>query len=326
MSATAPDAPADQVGLVRRVDLPRGGTLVVRPVGAGDVDGLEALYAGLDDDARYRRFFSVYRPDRGFFERMAAVAERGGAGIVATVAGPGVDGQPLVAEAGYELLPNGDGELAITVDRAWRGWLGPFLLDALLATARAHGVPNLEADVLMTNGPMLAMLRGRGYAAIPNGDWSIVRAMIGTAGPTPTWPAGHHRLRVLVEGAGGHWHAADTVQGEGLEILGCPGPADRRTRCPALAGEPCPLAAGADVIVISRPGDADGWPELRAVHPDLHPGVPVCVELRDEGGAVAADETAVLPCAGVDVVALVQRLAQAADGHPAADRAREQGG
>jgi RimJ/RimL family protein N-acetyltransferase len=280
MSEPAPDAAADRDSLVRQVDLPRGGRLVVRPVRTDDVDALEALYAGLDDDARYRRFFSVYRPDRSFFERMVAVSERGGAGLVATVTEPDADDERVVAEAGFELLPNGDGELAITVDRAWRGWLGPFLLDALLAAARSRGVPNLEADVLMTNGPMLALVRSRGYAAIPNGDWSVARAVIGTAGPTPTWPGGHHRLRVLVEGAGGHWHAAELAQGEGLEVLGCPGPAGRRAPCPALAGAPCPLAAGADAIVISRPDLADGWPELRAVHPALHPGVPVCVELR----------------------------------------------
>ena len=160
---------------------------MIRSVAARDVDGLEALYDGLDDDARHRRFFSLYRPDRAFFERMAAVDDRGGAGLVATVVDPG-GSERLVGEAGYELLPNGHGELAITVERCWRGWLGPVLLDALVDAAAARGVPNLEADVLVTNGPMLAMLRSRGYATMPNHDWSVIRAVIGTSGPRPAQP------------------------------------------------------------------------------------------------------------------------------------------
>jgi universal stress protein family protein len=52
---------------------------VVRPVTHHDVDGLAALYATLDDDARYRRFFAIYRPDRDLFERIT-IEERGVAG------------------------------------------------------------------------------------------------------------------------------------------------------------------------------------------------------------------------------------------------------
>ena len=189
----------------RRVALPGGRVLLVRPVRADDVGGLAALYAGLDDDSRYRRFFSNYRPARPFFDRMVAVGERGGAGLVATVIDEADGGERIVGEAGYELLPNGDGELAISVDAAWRGWLGPYLLDALVDAAASRGVPNLEADVLATNGQMLALLRSRGYATRPNQDWTVVRALIGTATPVPRWPDAHHGLRVLVEGGGSHW-------------------------------------------------------------------------------------------------------------------------
>ena len=49
---------------------------------------------------------------------------------------------------------------------AWRGWLGPYLLDALVSAARDRGVPGLEADVLVTNQPMLALLRSRGCATM----------------------------------------------------------------------------------------------------------------------------------------------------------------
>jgi hypothetical protein len=180
----------------RKVPLPDGRTLSIRFVERRDVDGLTALYAGLDPASNYRRFFSAFRPGRPFFERIATMGERPGAGLVATI-GTGDLGDRIVAECGYEVLPNGNGELAITVDRAWRGWLGAYLLDALVDVAASRGVPNLEADILVTNGPMLALLRSRGYAIVPNADWNIVRAMIGTASPPSAAVVGRRRRRTV---------------------------------------------------------------------------------------------------------------------------------
>lgn len=294
---------------VRTTRLPDGGTLVIRPIAPADLDAVAELYAGLDEEATYRRFFSGFHPDHEFFEHLVAVGERGGAGLVAVVEDD-PDGERLVGEASYEPLANGNGELAITVDGSWRGWLGPFLLDALLEVAAAHGVPNLEADVLLTNGPMLALLRARGYAAVPTEDWSVVRAVIGAATRRAGWPSAKLGLRVLVEGAGGHWRGAEDAAAAGLEVLGCAGPTAGGPRCPAIAGKPCPLAAGADVIVVSHPADTEEWRTLRDAHSTLHPGVPICVELPRTGGEARADETPIAPEAGNDVVAIVQRLAR----------------
>jgi acetyltransferase len=171
----------------RSVVLGEGGSLVVRPVEPRDAEGLTALYAGLDDESRYRRFFSLYRPDAAFIERMIAAEERQAVCLVAVAVGRD-DGstERIVGEAGYEILPNGDGELAITIDASWRGWLGPFLLDALVEAAAAHGVPDLEADVLTTNRPMLAILRARGHVAMAAGDWTVARWKIGARSSEPT--------------------------------------------------------------------------------------------------------------------------------------------
>jgi hypothetical protein len=222
-------------------------------VATTDVDGLVALYDGLSDDDRYRRFFSGFRPPRSFFERLVNVGERGGFGLVATMGAGGdvAGGARIVGEASYELLPNGDGELAITVAADQRGWLGPYLLDALVEVAAARGVRNLEADVLVTNGRMLALLRSRGYATMGSNDWTTLRLVVGTAGRTPVWPAGHgatghsDRPRVLVEVPGGRWHAGAEADEAGLRVIACSGPRGARPRCPVLAGRPCPLAANA---------------------------------------------------------------------------------
>lgn len=300
----------------REVPLPGGGLLAVRPVTRADVDGLAALFDGLSDEDRHRRFFSGFRPPRSFVTRLATVVDRGGYGMVATV-----DGE-IVGEAGFDLLPNGDGELGMTVDAGQRGWLGPYLLDALAEAAAARGVPNLEAAVLVTNSRMLTLLRSRGYATMSSDDWVSLRLVVGTAGHTPTWPAelgstAHaHGPRVLVEVPGGRWHAGAEAEAAGLQIIACSGPRGQRPRCPVLAGRPCPLAAAADAIVVSNAPDAERWRAIVAAHAQLHPGVPVFVEPRPgppdlprlaapEGGpAIAIEEDDA--CQAVD---LVDRLA-----------------
>lgn len=302
--------PADR----RTIALPRGDTLVIRAVTPADVDRLKALYAGLDQRDTYRRFFSVFRPPDAFFERMAAPEVRGGYGLVAAVAGDAAagDGDRLVAEAGYTLLPDGDGELAITVAAAWRGWLGPYLLDALLEAAAARGVPNLQADVLVTNGPMLALVRSRGYATVDHPDGTLVRVTIGAAARTPGWPPVRDRPRVLVEAPGGRWHAEAGARAAGLQVIVCPGPGACRSRCPALEGHACPLAAGADAVVISHPRHDARWAALPDAHRAVHPGVPVCMEVAPADGAPPGEQA--VPQGGpAEVVAFVERLAARGD-------------
>jgi hypothetical protein len=272
----------------RRLPLPRERVLVIRPVTPDDLDGLVALYEGLSLDDVYRRFFSGFHPDRTFLQRLVSAPERGGFGLIAVVsdassadaaAGAGEGDARVVAEATYELLDNGNGELGITVASDWRGWLGPVLFDALLAVAAARGVPNLEADVLTSNRAMLALARWRGCAFIPRDDWSTVRVLVGTRGCMPTWSGPHDRPRVLVEVPGGRWSAAGVAQAAGLHVLTCSGPG-ARPACPVLSGEACPLAAGADAIVVANPRDDERWGGLIEAHRQQHPGVPVCVQPR----------------------------------------------
>jgi RimJ/RimL family protein N-acetyltransferase len=292
----------------RVVTIGPGRRIEIRAVRRGDAAALMALYARLDPGDSQRRFFAVYRPELAFFTAMATEADRGGARLVAVATSDAGD-EEVVGEAGYAMLPNGDGELAIVVDAGWRGWLGPFLLDALLATAATAGVPNLEADVLTTNPAMLGLLRARGAAVMDHDDWTVVRLLIGT-GDAPTWPGQHDRPRLLVEGAGGRWGTEAEARAAGLHVITCPGPRDGRHGCPALAGRPCPLAAGADAIVVSRPGDEARWRDLLAAHADLHPGVPVCLEgtapLTDAASSAGGAGAAIEPVpAGVDVVSFV---------------------
>jgi hypothetical protein len=178
-------------------------------------------------------------------------------------------------------------------------------------------VPNIEADVLVTNGRMLSLLRARGYATLASGDWTSFRLIVGTAGDTPVWPAAGpgqpdaSRPRVLVEAPGGRSSVGSDAEEQGLAVITCSGPKGPRSSCPALAGRPCPLAVGADAIVVANAPDDDRWRALIAAHAGLHPGVPVCVEPR--GGPRLA-------------VAVVERAAWRHRRAAAARRVEKQGG
>ena len=180
----------------------------------------------------------------------------------------------LVAEAGYEALANGDGELAMAVAAPRRGQVESLLLDALLDAAADAGLPNLEADVLTVDHSMVELLRSRGAVVMAHDGWRVVRLLVGTGGGRPSWPGVHDR-RILVERSGGRWSGEAAERAAGSVVLTCGGPL--RGTCPALAGEPCSLAAGADVIVVDDSAPDGMWRDLVAAHAALHPGVDVFV-------------------------------------------------
>ena len=158
-----------------------GRALTVRTVTAADADGLDALFQGLSDDDRHHRFFSLRPPARSFVEQMTRAADEGGYRLVAVASGAE---DALVAEAGYAILPDGDGEFALTVASAWRGCrLGRYLLGAIVASAAARGVPNLQADIMLGNAPMLALVRDRGYLTLHRDEFSDMRIAIDAAQP-----------------------------------------------------------------------------------------------------------------------------------------------
>lgn len=61
---------------------------------------------------------------------------------------------------------------------------GAYLLDAIVAAAAARGVPNLEADILVSNARMPALVPHRGYVTLARRG-SEVRVAIDAAQPRP---------------------------------------------------------------------------------------------------------------------------------------------
>lgn len=265
-------------------ELKGGRRIDIRPVQPDDVECLVDLYDQLDLDDRVDRFRSAYRPPPAFFAELANPVD--GARLVAELQTPVC--RRLVGEAGYVELPNGNGEVSMLVARRWRGWLGPVLFAALRRLAAKRGIPSLEAEVPRRNSPMRAVLHAAGAAVIGRDRWLVERLVVGTSGEVPTWAGCGDGPRVLIEAPAARLDIEDDIRTAGFAVVSCHGPR-RRTSCPATAGSPCPLAAGADVVVVCPPSGDVEWDRLVDGHRLVHPDVPVIVADTREGGQSVAD-------------------------------------
>ena len=133
-------------------------TVLVRPVVPGDLHALDALLSSLDDQSRYRRWFTgaadVHRA-----AAWAAHPERQDAvGLVATTP----DGQ-LVGHAALIPMDDARAEVCFEVAAPWRhhGIAGRLLAE-LDRRAVRRGLTTLVAEVLPENADMLAVMREHG--------------------------------------------------------------------------------------------------------------------------------------------------------------------
>lgn len=239
----------------------RGGArLLLRMATTADVAGVRRLYEGLTVEDRHRRFHASVPTDR-VLTRWLTVDDMGLALVVETDIPGGR--QEIIAESGFRVDDGGQAEFAITVDPAWRGGLGTWMLEHLQRLADHRGLDHLAAQLFVDNQPMRGLLERLGYATIDRPDHETMRVVVATIGTTPPWPDGDGP-RVLVEADGGHWFAEQALRRAGYEVAVCPGPRGRRSPCPLLSDRACPLVDGADLVVtaLREPEGA----RLRAVH------------------------------------------------------------
>ena len=130
----------------------------LRPVAPGDLPALDSLLSALDDQARYRRWFTgaadVHRA-----AAWAADPGRGGAiGLVALA-----PGGELIGHAALIPMDEARAEVCFEVAAPWRhhGVAGGLLAD-LARRAVGQGLLTLVAEVLPENADMLAVLREHG--------------------------------------------------------------------------------------------------------------------------------------------------------------------
>ena len=263
------------------IDAGRGRTVEIRPTTGADAEALRRFYEPFSIEDRHRRFLSAFVPTEQWCRSWATIADRGGFGLIAFA--HGVDGDEVIGEAGYALQSDGDGEFAVAVAPAWRGWLGIYLVDRLARHAAASGVANLQAEVLLENRPMLAILRHRGAVDLEH-PGSVVRMSIGTTGDVPSWPPAESRRKLLVSSASGRWSGEDDALAAGWATAMCRGPNRRGGGgCPVLRGERCPLADGADAIVVLLDPDECTTGRLVAALREQRPGTPILAVPDDRG-------------------------------------------
>jgi RimJ/RimL family protein N-acetyltransferase len=257
----------------RVISLPDGRRLTLRPAARADLQGMTALYDALPVDDRRLRFFTASRPSRGTIERLIDATDHGGLWLVAVT-----DDGRIAADAGYTVGTDGDAEFAITVDEAWRGWLGSHLLDVVLHDAAEHGLHSMRAEVMSENRRMLRLAERHGYARVDAPDPSVVEVTMPTDAERPSWPARHGRRRLLVEGCGGRWHGDAEAWREGWTVVTCGGPDAKSVPvCPLAEGRPCPLVEGADLVVIAARSTAT-TAQLLVGHQHAGSSAPVLVE------------------------------------------------
>lgn len=132
----------------RRLVLPDGRTVFVRPVVPGDAALLAAEVAEADTETLYQRFFNPsVRLDE---ERIRMLTEVDYLDRFALAAFDG-DGEG-VAIARYETCGPRRAEIAVVVKRQWRRCgIATTLIGMLEAAARTHGIAELEAFYLAEN-------------------------------------------------------------------------------------------------------------------------------------------------------------------------------
>ena len=278
MNEPEPDGQCAECG--EPIDLGDRGVLTVRHAAPGDEDALDQLYSTLPIDDLNKRFFTGARPGAHFLQRWVNLQSSNGVCLLVDLERGGQ--RATIAEAGFAALADGDAELGITVAPDYRGWIGPWLLDVLLTHAAKAGFENLQALVKTSNRPMLTIIKHRGCARFDTSEWGTTRVTMSTHGHTPSWPPESTRPRVLVESPWARPNAAKRLREQHGTTLICGGFNKRSSHCPLHEGQPCPLVAGADAVVIDgRPFDHGGSDDedfdpgaiatrLAQVHPDAN--------------------------------------------------------
>lgn len=147
--------------MCRKVVLPSGQCLSLRPARPADAAALQEFVRGLSAPARQARYFAPIRE----LSPTALAHLAGGASGPAFVAETETGGIVALAEYAPGDDP-GTCELALVVADAWQGQgLGRALMDRLLESAREARIERAVLDVMHDNGAMLALARARDFAA-----------------------------------------------------------------------------------------------------------------------------------------------------------------
>ena len=153
-------------GAHERLTLRDGSPVIIRPLEPGDGQLVQAVFEGMGEEMRYRRFlgFKAKLSARDL-ETLTAVNHHGHEALAGLHADTG---QPLgIARAIGEPSRPDTAEASVAVIDAWQGrGIGGILLDRLVRRAREVGVRRFTAVLLTNNMAMLHLFERAGAVRI----------------------------------------------------------------------------------------------------------------------------------------------------------------
>jgi acyl-CoA hydrolase/GNAT superfamily N-acetyltransferase len=157
--------------------------LVIRPARITDERALQDLMYGLSSESCYRRFLGLKKEHS--HEEMQRLVDLDSEHNMALVAcPPGTD--EVVGVVHYVVDPATRlGDVAFVVRDDWQGrGVGTVLMRRILEAARARGIPGFQADVLVTNKPMMDVFHESGLLIRTRHDGGVYHLeMLFPAGP-----------------------------------------------------------------------------------------------------------------------------------------------
>lgn len=156
----------------RREVLPKGDSVLIRPVRMSDTEALQRLFYELSDESRYHRFMvhkSVH--PREEMQQLADADYAASMGIVACEAAS----NEIIAMARYDVDPKTNyADIAFVVRDDWqRRGLGTRLMRRMIELGRAKGVQGFTAQVFATNPGMLMVFQKSGLTVQSQFDGSV---------------------------------------------------------------------------------------------------------------------------------------------------------
>jgi RimJ/RimL family protein N-acetyltransferase len=164
-------------------DTLKDGTMVtVRAIRAADREALVVAFAALDRESIYTRFFTHKKELTATELRQLAETDLNHV-VALVVVTRSQDAEKLLGGGRYcselPLRDSSSAELAfITADAQHGRGIASLIFKHLVLIARDQGLPQLEADVLAHNQPMLAVFRRSGLAMTVQRESNVVHVRL----------------------------------------------------------------------------------------------------------------------------------------------------
>jgi RimJ/RimL family protein N-acetyltransferase len=136
------------------------GTLInIRPMHPTDENRVRGLFQSLSEQTKYYRFMShITKVPQKQIQNFVYIDYRSEMALVGTI--PEAHGDEIIAIGRYFIDPRTNrAEVAFVVQDKWQNrGIGTFMFKLLINIARQNGIEGFNAEVLIENKPMLAVL------------------------------------------------------------------------------------------------------------------------------------------------------------------------